>query len=846
MKAKGKQAAKPKSASKPNAQENAQFLEALKLFEGKNYKKSIKILDPLLKKDPSYVDALALKGLDLFSIGEKTEAASLVTNAISKIKGTDASSICCHVLGIYMRNTKDYKGSINWFQASLANGSNNYQIYRDLATLQSQVGDFKGAEFSRQQYLSVAMGYRANWTGLAIAHDINNHPQEAVKLLTQFEKLTEGKIGPAEAYEDSECKMYKIDVMYRSAGSTKDKLYSALQQLEQEESKITDKFAVLETKASIYMKLGKFKEASIMYRTLISRNPDDFKYYTLLEASLGIQSNNKLRKALYEKLATFYPRCEPPNFIPLTFIEDEAVLKTRLDEYVLPQLKRGVPAAFSNVKPLYQKRKAIVPQLLEDSITTYFNKLDPMEHPGEYIWTCYYLSQHYLFTRNFTKAQEFIELAVNHTPTMVEFYIVKARVLKHIGLLNEAAETMEEARKLDLQDRFINCKTVKYYLRANNIEKAVEIASLFTKNDDAANGVKDLHLVEASWFILEQAEAYYRLYIENSKKLNELKNKNGSEEDEELKKQLQNLQWTVSKFEGLSLKRFLAISKFYKQFEDDQLDFHSYCMRKGTPRTYLEMLEWGKKLYTNPMYVRAMKGAATIYFDLHDRSLKRKNEDGEEAEDNKPLIKQGNKKAKKEETQASKRKEQEANEVRAYPTDQDSDVFGQKLLSTATPLADFNDHFFENYCEQVKDYERDYILEFEYHYRTGKLALCLGSLTKLVKRDADIKKSGIFAAIAIKLLLATREATPFDAVAKKVVIRGFETEFEDFPINEVENEQFDWLNYFQENFENISINSLLFLNKIDSLDKLKIKNLILEKTANADPYTQINILQYKL
>lgn len=92
-------------------------------------------------------------------------------------------------------------------------------------------------------------------------------------------------------------------------------------------------------------------------------------------------------------------------------------------------------------------------------------------------------------------------------------------------------------------------------------------------------------------------------------------------------------QWLVRKYKGLALKRFNAIPKFYKQFEDDQLDFHSYCMRKGTPRAYLKMLEWGKALYTKPMYVRAMKEASKLYFQMHDDRLKRKSDSLDENSD---------------------------------------------------------------------------------------------------------------------------------------------------------------------------------------------------------------------
>ena len=368
------------------------LIEALKLYEAKEYKKSVKILDIILKKDHQNIDALTLKGLNLLSLSEKDEAALYVKNATGKIEGTKASPICCHLLGIYMRTTKDYPASIKWFKAALENGSSNNQIYRDLATLQSQIGDFKAALVSRKKYWESFMGYRANWTSLAIAQDLNGERQQAIGTLSQFEKLAEGKISGAELYEHNECLIYKNDIMFRQAGANPDKLKNVLKHLNDIEANVFDKFALLERKASIYMKMGELKKASIVYRHLIKRNPDNFKYYNLLEVALGVKNNNKLRKAIYEKLQQFYPNCEPPKFIPLTFIQDEAELTRKLKEYVVPQLKRGVPATFSNVKPLYIKRTNAVAPKLQNIVLEYFATLDSTKDPIPYIWTCYYLS----------------------------------------------------------------------------------------------------------------------------------------------------------------------------------------------------------------------------------------------------------------------------------------------------------------------------------------------------------------------------------------------------------------------------------------------------------------------
>lgn len=47
--------------------------------------------------------------------------------------------------------------------------------------------------------------------------------------------------------------------------------------------------------------------------------------------------------------------------------------------------------------------------------------------------------------------------------------------------MEAAARVMNEARELDLQDRFINSKSAKYYIRNDKIDEAEKILGLFTR-----------------------------------------------------------------------------------------------------------------------------------------------------------------------------------------------------------------------------------------------------------------------------------------------------------------------------------------------------------------------------
>lgn len=74
--------------------------------------------------------------------------------------------------------------------------------------------------------------------------------------------------------------------------------------------------------------------------------------------------------------------------------------------------------------------------------------------------------------------------------------MARARVLKRAGDPVGAAHAMEEARLLDGQDRFLNGKAAKYWLRAGNVKKAEELLAMFTK---VSRGHL-IHLMPNLWF----------------------------------------------------------------------------------------------------------------------------------------------------------------------------------------------------------------------------------------------------------------------------------------------------------------------------------------------------------
>lgn len=103
--------------------------------------------------------------------------------------------------------------------------------------------------------------------------------------------------------------------------------------------------------------------------------------------------------------------------------------------------------------------------------------------PDSIKWTLYFLSQHYdhYRTRDSNKALEYINRAIEASPSTVEVQMTLARIHKHMGDLQSAMEIMNKARESDLKDRFINSKCAKYQLRNDCTDEALQTMSLFTR-----------------------------------------------------------------------------------------------------------------------------------------------------------------------------------------------------------------------------------------------------------------------------------------------------------------------------------------------------------------------------
>ena len=58
-----------------------------------------------------------------------------------------------------------------------------------------------------------------------------------------------------------------------------------------------------------------------------------------------------------------------------------------------------------------------------------------LEPPTAELWTLFFLAQHFDQIGDHKRALEYIDMAISHTPTHIELYMLKSKIFKVSGIL---------------------------------------------------------------------------------------------------------------------------------------------------------------------------------------------------------------------------------------------------------------------------------------------------------------------------------------------------------------------------------------------------------------------------
>lgn len=108
-----------------------------------------------------------------------------------------------------------------------------------------------------------------------------------------------------------------------------------------------------------------------------------------------------------------------------------------VEEYIRNALSKGVPPLFVDLRPLFaipaklETIEAICGRLHDNLVNfSSYDKEGAFEPPTALLWLYYFLGQLYDFQKDYDKAIAIVNKAIEHTPTLIELFLLKGKIFK--------------------------------------------------------------------------------------------------------------------------------------------------------------------------------------------------------------------------------------------------------------------------------------------------------------------------------------------------------------------------------------------------------------------------------
>jgi len=568
----------------PTKEQNV-FKRMQKCYEQKQFKQGLKLAKQILSnaKCSEHADTLAAKGLLLLGLGKYADAEESIRRGL---KNDLRSFTCWHGLAQLLKEQKKYHESIKCLRNCLRLEPGNLDILRNLSVLSIHVRDLEGYRDVRQQLFQQKPTQRASWGGLALSYHLLGDYELSLKILDEYKKsqnqvnrevvgeIMKSMFNKKSEYdlEHSEIIKYHIKVL-EEAGHRQE----ALQLLQDNKSKNLDKDFMLNTESDLLMNLGRFTEAVGVLETILKRNPHRANIVHQLIDCKQLKSDLELME-WWSTMSLKHPSSDTLCVVVMQYV-DNPHFSVLCEKYLKEKFVKRCPSALINIKQLYAShhKGAFIGHVLDKIQCEVCTK-----ETEDSNLLAYYRAQHSFYLRSYKQGLDEIDECIQNSPDMPEYYLLKAKLLKHVEDDDEAVKWMEQAFKLDPTDRCIGSKLAKYQLQIGQVDAAISTMGKFTKPGQPA--LSYLVEIQCTWFILRLAKVYFK-----QDKLGECL---------------------------LYCHKLLGM---FQAMEEDLFDFHHYSLTKLRLSAYISLIRQQDKIRGGKEFIEMCIVAVRCYIKLHDR-----------------------------------------------------------------------------------------------------------------------------------------------------------------------------------------------------------------------------------
>jgi hypothetical protein len=537
---------------------------------------------------------LALKGLAELGLGDKVLAEKLIKESLSvglKMK----NSKVWQFYALFHKEQKNYAQAVKCYNFACKYDPDNLTIIKDLSNLLLFLGRYEDFSKYSLQCVTTKSSLSVNWVQYSLAEYFLGNYENALHLIESVIKNFEDTMKKQELHEVI---LFKSNILFKL-----NKFDESIETLEKEIGKnCVDRITFYERIINCCLQNKNAKKGVEYCKLALKINPENVFTYlnyfnlevpgvnlTKYEDLFTLEENSEQRKKIYEILTKEIE----PNLNKVKITEKLKLGLTSGDEfkvlfsqYFLKSIKNNLPSFFNNIKFIYQysQQKSKIP-IIQEIITSNISEIESKHSLSKdildlnkdnnslniepvFIWVYYFASQHYDIIGESEKAIEYINKAIKSTPTVVEFFMVKSKILKHNLLFEEASLAMGKAKDLDLSDRYLNAKHAKSIVRKGDVDGSAEVMMEFVKNPLFE---ENMLRYQCLWFKIETGCAY----LKQGKLL-------------------------------MAHRMFKGILDNFKEMNEDQNDFYNYSLRRYMLSDFYNLIINMKKMYKNPIVVSSL------------------------------------------------------------------------------------------------------------------------------------------------------------------------------------------------------------------------------------------------
>ena len=513
-----------------------------------------------------------------------------------------------HFYALFHKEQKNYAQAVKCYIFASKYDPENLTLKKDLANLLLYLGNFDDFAKYSLECIGIKSSLSVNWVQYAVAEFFLKNYEKSLVLIDSVLKSFEDTMKKNEVHEVI---LFKANILCKL-----NKYNECIDFLEQKYDKwCVDRTAFNEKIIEACVKSNNVEKGEKYCKLALKINPENINTYlsyfnlkikdlnlSKYEDLFTLEENSPKRKEIYDILVK---EIEPEltkvkinEKIKLGLLEGEE-FKKLFCKYFYKNIKSNLPSFFNNIKFIYQyptqkSKISIIESILTSNITEIESSKSLTKEILElntdnsvinitptFIWVYYFSAQHFDILGNSEKALEYINKAIKLTPTVVEFYMVKSRILKHNLLLEEAVSAMNKAKELDLSDRYLNAKHAKSIIRNGNVGDATNVMMEFVKNPLVE---ENMLRYQCLWFKIETGIAY----LKEGKLL-------------------------------LAHRMFRGILDNFKEMFEDQSDFYNYCLRRYMLNDFFSFINYTKNMYKNTNVINSL-----FYLDIIRSALQSK------------------------------------------------------------------------------------------------------------------------------------------------------------------------------------------------------------------------------